>query len=732
MWDRIEPGAVHDLGTIVMVPGVLVRGRVVDASGMPLEWLQLDTEQARVPAVRPVGALPPAQYAAARTREGGTFAFDFPLPLGSYDLRLANGYRVASPAPLVLDGSQPVLDIEVRSASMPELPVITGIAVDDFDRPVAGARVTWQRHGGPIVDGSYTNRDGRFTLRCTAGSDAEPVRIGASQYGHETAVLASDVAWGARDVRVRMKRGADFTVRIRDAKGQPVAGSRVRLQPWDAAQWERTMGVIEEVRTDADGQATMTRIVPGAYVVIAQFAPSRGLAPLFERVVVEGTPLRLELRAGTEPSRRLRVQRADGTPVVGTRVELCELLGNSFGTRCPVRQPGRWFQSGGVPSILVLADVVTDAEGMALLRGPAGRALGLRVLGPGHVVIEREDVRLDVAADLVVTVAAGARIHGAVVPPAAVAELRRLAGLPEGESFRAGSQPRLRLRRDALFVPDLVTAATGSDAAAAFLVGEDGTFDVGGLPEGAWSVELCYPVRGASSETTRAFGLGTHVLHDGQSVSIQADLTHLLPGTLQALVQRGGQPWPHAWVVVESSHGVGADGKEVRESVSAQTNAAGRFDLQSRPGRYWLRQADDTTTIASPTIELARGAVMPVTFEFDLGELTVHVVGLDGLPAKQLELHVAGRPGAIAVTGSDGRATITAKPGALSLRVLPKRLQSDRARNELRLAAQGLRLAAQGTQGDPFAAHWIDIGMVTVMSDRTATVELRLPPSFDK
>lgn len=714
VWNDVEAGAVIDLGDVTMQPGARVSGRLVDTMGLPVATGQIKAER---PPRGTSGTLAARSSAWARSGDDGAFAFDVVLPFGSYSLQLGDDYTVQSPVPLVVDAAAGAAAIQVV-ASRPDVPTITGTVVDAADRPVPFASVTWGQGANPCLGGGYSLRNGSFTLRCTAGTAGDttkPVRIGASQYGHEATQLERDVPWGARDVRVRIMRGTELTVLACDAAGQPLQGCTVRVLP--PGDWQMRGG--GKVRTGINGVAAFDRLVRGDYVVVAQFGASRGLHPRIERVTLEGSPVQLELRFGSQPSRRLRVQRSDGAPVAGTRVQVCELFGRSFDGHCQVLAQDKWFEGSTAPRILVIAEEVTDAEGISVLRGPGGRELGLRVLGPGHVPVEQANLRLDVAGELVVTVAVGARVHGRIEPPEAIDELRRLAGKTRPGFPAADRRPRLLLRRAGKDVPDIEAGPAEQER---FMVEADGTFDVGGLPAGQWQVVLRYFATGASVSMTRDVGLTTCDLRDGESTLVHANLTHLVPGTFRAVVLRNGAPWARGSFVVESAHGIGADGNEVREWLQVATDADGRFEFTGRPGRYWLREPADQSSIAMPTIELVRGAVLPVTFAFAAGEVAIRLLLADGTPAAGVE--VVGTDGPLGVTSAEGRATIVRSPGKLSLRVLPKRLQSESARNELRVVG--------GFRADPFAAYWVRLGEVTFVAGRTTPVELRLPPEWDK
>ena len=701
-WDGIEPGAVLDVGDLTMSRGVTLRGRIVDAAGQPVGDVRLDADSVSRANLR---GFTPASFAGGRTAADGTFAFDAPLAHGSYTLRVSDDYIVKSPAPLVLtaDSASGVRVVVTRD----DVPTITGTVVDEAGMAVRYPLITWD--GNRVT--KYGRQDGTFELRCNRGDATRPVRISARADGFPRAQYPDEVRWGARGVRVQLQRGAPaLTMVVCDRAGRRLEGCTLRLhligsssQPgYDAAR----------ARSDANGVATIANLESGEYVVMAQFAAARGLPATIERVVLDGSPARCELRIGAQPSRRLRVQRRDGTPVAGTRVQLCEMLGNSFGGVHQILAPRNWFVTNSTaPRILALVDGLTDAEGTLLLSGCGDRDLGLRVLGPGHVAIERTDVRFDTAADLVVTVATGARVYGKIAPAAAVDALHRLAGVAAGEPFPASLRPFIQLRRDKEWVPPIGRAACDRQL---FAIDDDGSFDVAGLPDGQWQVNLCYWVRSASMTMSQDARLAECVLADGVSKEIATDLSALVTGTIRGLVLRNGEPWRGPMFSVRVTR-VGPDGKEQQESMMVETDANGRFELVNRAGRCELCGPDDS--VATPVVDLVRGAVVSATFEFALGELAVRLLTPDGSPAANVELLGA-------TTDADGRMRVLLRPRTVTLRLLPRRLLSRDARARLR--------TEPAASSDPFAGHWIELGPATVVAGQTTEFELRLPPEWEK
>ena len=116
-------------------------------------------------------------------------------------------------------------------------------------------------------------------------------------------------------------------------------------------------------------------------------------------------------------------------------------------------------------------------------------------------------------------------------------------------------------------------------------------------------------------------------------------------------------------------------------------------------------------------VDMVRGEVVAATFEFTLGELGVRLLAPDGKPAANVGL-LGG------TTDAEGRLSVLLRPRTVRLRVLPRRMTSREARAKAR--------AARTDGGDPFAAHWLELGHATIVAGRTTTLELRLPPAWEK
>ncbi|HEX6811967.1 MAG TPA: sigma-70 family RNA polymerase sigma factor [Planctomycetota bacterium] len=710
-WDELAPGAVEDLGDVVLEPGARVRGRAVHGAGVAVGEVSLTLRAADTGSKR-------SSEMTGQTGADGAFVFRKAVPLGVYRITASDGWSAVAPE-LRVD-SAGTIDVRVVLAR-PDVPTITGTLVDDAERPIARQPVSALGERDRVVAGAWTRADGTFTLRATQADPAVAVRVRGGEVeapGEPTA----PVPWGSSGVRVvlRVPPRAVLTVFTGDTDGAPLSGCTVRVAPADSSRWHFG-SPAPWLRTGEDGAVT-ARMRPGRYLVFAQFPSSRGWRAQVEPVDLDGGPRRIEIRFGTDAARCVRVVRADGSPVAGTNVQLCEPWSSAEPRQFEVRMPGEWFTSNtsGTVKVLVLDHGTTGADGALVLHGPRGRALTLRVLGPGHVVAEQE-IRLDATGDLEVLVASGARVRGRIEPPEAMAELKRLAGVPRAGFPAADNRPRIGFCAGRTTLPG-PTAKSGMPDLERFVIRDDGSFDVAGLPPGSWDVQVMYQVRSEWMTVSQRFPLGTRTLTEGAVCELVADLTPLLPGTIRARVLENGQPVANMSLGLQRAPD-GTGGDSISPTHLVTTDGDGRFEITTRPGRYQLQRGNDDTIVAFPTIELTRGGVIEPTLEFAAGAVQIRLLTADGSPASGVAIHTD-QPGLQRLrTKADGTVSANLPPGDHELRVLARRQQEP----EVDVSSEAHR------RGDlPAAPVWFPIGTATVVVGRTTTLECRLPPEWEK
>lgn len=155
---------------------------------------------------------------------------------------------------------------EAAAAPEPGTPfVVSGVVLDDLDKPVAGARVAlvpdnrtlaargWKRDGQNWLAGrtladfapTTTDAEGRFSVdgRLVRSRIGQPREKGLPNYPVLVVRAAGFAPYGYefRDFRdakddvgtLRLQRGASLQGRIFDERGQPLAGAKLRFNPHD-------------------------------------------------------------------------------------------------------------------------------------------------------------------------------------------------------------------------------------------------------------------------------------------------------------------------------------------------------------------------------------------------------------------------------------------------------------------------------------------------------------------
>jgi protocatechuate 3,4-dioxygenase beta subunit len=247
-----------EIGDIVLAPGVLVRGVLVDPEGNPipnrkvdLVALALQPPTALVVAA-PLNGQSPTIAAAPRTagagpdrytgvrsaRSDGRGRFAFAdVSAGEYQIKCesSNPQRPATLPVSVVPGEplEPLkLVVDVGLA-------IRGRVVDADDRPLAGARLRVLRTGENNGPSAQADADGRFTiLDVPPGPCRLRVDSWSPREGPLLAPTTSDVIQsGEKNCVVRVPLGRSIQGVVVERDGTPVRGARVELRVADAPDW---------------------------------------------------------------------------------------------------------------------------------------------------------------------------------------------------------------------------------------------------------------------------------------------------------------------------------------------------------------------------------------------------------------------------------------------------------------------------------------------------------------
>lgn len=710
-WSSLAEGSNTDAGDVSVVPGVLVRGRVVDDKGTPREKEYVTMR--RQSSGRSRGAFEPRWGEQAVSKADGSFVLRNWLEPGDYEV---STQKADSQSPtkvqLVAERREEVLEIVVRVR--PPSETISGRVLDEAGAPVRGIEIEDRSAFGHSRASS--GRDGTFKLEQRRPGGAKQASLVLSSQDYEVDEAPREVAWGTQDVEFRVRKAAALTLRITDEQGAPVDSYLVRLIPRNRSRWSSSDSEPRAKGKHEDGTVVIAGLTKGDWMLMVEFAAASGLCALQLDFTQDAGHKRFDLRALPAQRRTLRVVGPDG-PIAGTTVQLCDLFGTPLTEDRMVMQRDHWLLNSGSRNAMVLWEGTTDGDGRVLLAGPGDRELGVCVSGSGHLPARLAPVSLGVAEELVVTVGRGAQLVGKVVPPEAVVELQRLAEGEPGQGFPEGHAPKLRLVRDGeRFPKDHVSAQKKLD----LRIADDGTFRVDGLPPGTWQVEVEYVVMQGSSGTGRTALGGQVTLVDAATTTQDLDLGALLPGEVEGTVLRNGQPLANGSFVLQADRG----GSRV------ETDAQGRFRTSTMSGDYKAVYSERTndprqwSSIESATpIRVTRGQLTSVAVVFESGKLRATVLDGKGQPVAGVQLHTHGseRFGQVRITDEKGVAEFELTAGTVQLRVMPKAMSSREAQQRLWKEAQ-----ATGNQ-DPLGPHWLVLQTVTLTAGDSKAIELKLP-----
>lgn len=706
-WLELDVGQVVDCGDVLLGRGCTVRGRVVDGDGVPQPDVTVmfsgDRER---------GTILPNATCRATSESSGAFACRSLVPAGEYGVRVTGGNAsLLSPRTVSIaegESSDLVVVVDRRAVQ----PTITGRVVDETGAPAEGVFVTATAADNGRTHSSRSGRDGTFRIERRPGDDSDAVVLTMQAPAYEVFDAADrEVAWGASDVQLAVRRAGHLTVRVTDEGARPVERYSVRLIPTNRLVFSPGWTDVRSHGPHENGVVVLDRLGRGDWQLVLEFPEDPGFELVLRDFTHEGGDLGIDVRATLPVRRAVRVVTGDGSPVAGSLVEVCRLSGDPMTEQHRVRDL-RDILNGNRGSVLRVSQATTDAEGRAELVGPAAEAVGVRVTGK-HLPRVVPQVRLDVAEELVVRVGSGATLVGRVVPVAALEELKRLAG--------GRTEPRPELQFESA-----QRRLTSENDRENFAIDERGAFSVSGLPPGTWTVLVNGWVKetGSPGMSGRMFGTGQQVtLVDGETTECELDLASILPGKLEGLVMLDGAPYAGQVVTVKAEH--------VWQSLT--TDADGRFTFEYSSGSYRIllqpRDIADTLGFLGCGTEarIVEGETNRQTFVVRAGELAVSLVHEDGRPVEGARvlaspLDAAGQVvGPRTLPGSDARGVARMKltAGRYALRTIPKALVG--RKSELR------REAAERGETDPFAGHWIELGEVVAESGTVEPVRITLP-----
>jgi hypothetical protein len=197
-----------------------IRGRVLEADGKPAQKFS----------VRPyTGDWFRYNYSRQFAFADPEGRFVLPIAPGAYslDVRSESGSFTTSKAVTVVKGENAETEIKLPAAG-----VVTGVVTDPDGAHLSGAEVFVKRGGFPPepVREQYARADGdgRFTVK---GLALEQVKLHVRHAGFATTEFATTAAPAdqAKEVTIRMGRGARVLGRVQTKDGRPVEGTQLNL-----------------------------------------------------------------------------------------------------------------------------------------------------------------------------------------------------------------------------------------------------------------------------------------------------------------------------------------------------------------------------------------------------------------------------------------------------------------------------------------------------------------------
>lgn len=283
--DFLLPLASADLGRILLKRGILLRGRVVDDRGSPVEGLRL--RQPTGLSIRKMFGV----YASALTARDGSFVFDSPLPAGGVLPAIENdGFTMLSER-FEIGHTGAVSDCKLQVARRPS---IAGVVFSPAGRPLPGVDVRAEDDEAPSR--TKTLADGSFVLFAHPTAAASvALRLGGA--GALTTYLAPPIAWGRAGLEFEVAAPASLPlVVVEQPGGTPVEryGVYVRSYQSDALPDTRLQHTGQRHR---NGRLELAALRQGRNRVLV-VPHDHALVPAECFLDVDGSPLpelRLEL-----------------------------------------------------------------------------------------------------------------------------------------------------------------------------------------------------------------------------------------------------------------------------------------------------------------------------------------------------------------------------------------------------------------------------------------------------
>lgn len=705
---------VIDLGDVPVFAALRTRIHVVDTGGAPVAKTSVQVSWVVPEGLKSPLEIPNLGNVKTTDADG---CCTFALAAGSHRWSV-HDRDVVNGGACTLARGQVGLTHEIVVAPAVTAAAISGVVVDQDGKPLMNIHPKGNASESrpPLV--ATSDSQGRFRIQRPAGMADGSVALSVDEDGYEPLAIEERIPWGSTDVRLVLSRGTAIEVLAITGQGMPVEDYRV----WVVPRQDVSRGSMWNTRLRGKGRhpGGLARVtVPrGPYSVIVQ-PDDQALAFGGPEPIDVGTePLRAAVTLHPAPRRLLRVLQGNGMPVPDAQVRVVDPGGvakcapdmaatlhewafhTKNGNRIDSRQPLH----------VLLQEARTDARGELLLRGWHPEPVTVEVSAVGHCRVQFDDVQLDVAEALVMTMRAGARLSGNAEPQI-LQDLRLIAGLPAtGPVHRRqhDSQPRLFLSRD----QGHLERHPGRGQTVPF--DDEGNYAFANVPPGRWHLVLiaCW-----ADGRSWFHDVATVDLRDGEATEQPLDLTALAAGELTGRVLWNDRPL--------DSRTLGQEQLQVRvvrpqaggqreQWTALTTDAEGSYRWRGPAGTVILHKGKDLCAPQSVVVRPGQQAVQD--FHGASSVLRLRLVNSVGTPVASVNVDLFdldGKPCAsLPPTAADGRSQRELMAGTYRVETRPKPMP-------------GRAGDALGQQG---ADARVYIGDVTVASGHTGEVTLRLPP----